>query len=74
MTNLISGFQVLFVMTLLFSFFAFGGLSPVRADDPHGDRNGFRDQDGQYHRYEYHHHHRGYWNQRPDGVRLWINA
>ncbi len=59
--------------TLLFSIFLLGGALQAAAYDHHGDRDGFRDQSGQYHRYGYHHHHRGYWDRDQNGAQLWIN-
>ncbi len=61
------------VVTLLFSVFLLGGAIQAGAHDDRGDRDGFRDHDGQYHRYGYHHHHRGYWNRDQNGAQLWIN-
>jgi hypothetical protein len=60
-------------MLLLLAIFALGLGTQARAYDGHHDQNGFRDQSGNYHRYGYHHHHRGYWNQ-ENGITLWINA
>jgi hypothetical protein len=66
--------RVSLTLAILFSAFTLAGIGQALAYDDHGDRNGFRDQGGNYHRYGYHHHHRGYWNQGQSGVRLWINA
>ncbi len=59
------------IAAIFFSILLFGGIQPALADD-HGDHNGGRDSHGNYHRYSYHHHHRGYWNE-DGGSRIWIN-
>ena len=64
--------QLFAAVTLLFSVFLLGGALQAGAYDHHGDQDGYRDQGGQYHRYGYHNHHRGYWD-RQNGVQLWIN-
>ena len=63
--------STLLVMALLAITVLLGGITPAVAHD--GDRNGYRDQRGNYHQYGYYHHHRGYWN-RHNGVRFWINV
>jgi len=65
--------QLLMIVAIFFSLLLFGGIQPAPAhDDDHGDQNGFHDSHGNYHRYGYHHHHRGYWNE-DNGPRIWIN-
>ncbi len=71
-------------MAVLLSIFLFGGSSQALARDDYRsnrtyqsnskqyDRGGYRDRNGNYHRYEYRNHHRGYWNQN-NGFRFWIN-
>ena len=63
--------RVSLTLAILLSAFTLAGIGQAIA---YGDGNGFRDQGGNYHRYGYHHHHRGYWNQGQNGVRLWINV
>ncbi|MDD5260771.1 MAG: hypothetical protein PHD76_02885 [Methylacidiphilales bacterium] len=76
-------------VTVLLSVFIFGGTSQASARDydrdgyngyrtyqarsKHYDRDGYRDWYGNYHRYEYRNHHRGYWNHNNNGFRFWIN-
>jgi hypothetical protein len=47
------------------------------ADDHHDawshDRNGYYDNHGSRHAYIMHEHHHGFWRQRDDGTRLFIN-
>jgi len=60
-------------LTLLFSAFLLAAAIPAGARDDRGDRDGGRGHDGQYHRYGYHHHHRGYWDRDQSGAQIWIN-
>jgi hypothetical protein len=62
---------MLLVMAVLFSAFLVGGASQALAYNGYQSSDGYWDRNG-YHQYEYHNHHRGYWNQH-DGVRFWIN-
>jgi hypothetical protein len=51
-----------------------GAASQALANNGYNEgRNGYWDNNRNYHEYGYHHHHRGYWNQNS-GVRLWINV
>jgi hypothetical protein len=63
---------MLLVIAALFSAFLLGGTSLVQAHD--GNRNDYRDGNGNYHHYGSYHHHHGYWNQNNSGVRFWINV
>jgi hypothetical protein len=65
--------KMLSVMAVLFSAFLLGGVSQALAHDAYQDQNGYRDQNGSYQHYGYHHNHRGYWHEN-NGVRLWINV
>ena len=61
-------------VAIVLSTLVLGGMTPAWADHGHHDqdREGFRDHHGNYHRYGYHHHHRGYWDQQ-NGAQIWIN-
>ena len=63
---------MLLAMAALLSAFLLGGTGLVQAYD--GNRNDYRDGNGNYHHYGYYHHHHGYWNQNNSGVRFWINV
>ena len=60
--------RMLLVMAVLFSAFLLGGAMQVQARDGNHDRGEYEQEHGNYH-----HHHRGHWNQN-NGGRIWINV
>jgi len=60
--------RMLLAMAVLFSAFLLGGATQVQAHDGNHDRGEYGQEHGNYH-----HHHRGHWNQ-SNGVRFWINV
>jgi hypothetical protein len=58
------------VCTALF----FAGTAQAQAENNRyqSSSDGYRDQHGHYHAYDYYNNHRGYWHQN-NGIRVWIN-
>jgi hypothetical protein len=61
--------------TVLAAALAFVGVGTINQAQAYYDRypDGYWDHHGHYRHYEIYHHHRGYWDDRDGGGRIWIN-
>ncbi len=60
-------------LALLSTLFFMGGTLQSRADHDHDNHNGHWDRHHHWQNYTYYNGHRGYWDERDNGPRIWIS-